>query len=176
MDGSSNTPLPNSEVPPAGGPPIIRFLWSRGRLQYRSLPNICGWAAADLATELKAEGGSPLLPGVTAVEIESPQVVMVDTATQRIVFDLRAGCSMTLNTVTADPMSDARAAREAQLCAAHLVDYHAREDQKKQAEVATRSRIPSMASTDQSDLLARSLARFANTQRLALEESLTGRL
>lgn len=177
MDGSKTAFRQESDSAPVGGPPIIRFLWSRGRLQARMVPGLRGRQSMDVMAELRAAPGitSVLVPGFEAVRADSGDVLSVDTPHQRVILDLREGRMLTIDTSTGDRAADARGVKEAQLCAAHLVEYYARVN-RPAAPVAPAARTAGPVSVPNNrDLLARSLARFEKTQRIELEDGPTFR-
>jgi hypothetical protein len=177
MDGSNKVIRPGADDAPVGGPPIIRFLWSRGRLQARSVPALKGRQSVDVLAELRAAPGmtSIIIPGFEAAKVESTEVLTVDTPGQRIILDLREGRMLSIDIATGDRAADARGVREAQLCAAHLVEYYARSLRPATAAAtAVRSTNP-ISSANSKDLLARSLARFEKTQRIEFDDGPTFR-
>lgn len=177
MDGSKTAFRHELEDAPVGGPPIVRFLWSRGRMQARVVPEIKGRASMDVLAELRAAPGitSVLVPGFEAARVESADILTVDAPGQRIILDLREGRMLSIDIATGDRAADARGVKEAQLCAAHLVEYYARMDRPAAPSLpATRVTGP-VSTPNNRDLLARSLARFEKTQRIELEDGPTFR-
>ena len=131
MDGSDAALRPQTETAPLDGPPIIRYLYSKGRLEARAAPVLKGRSSMEVMAKLRAAPAtlSQLVPGVEAIKIDSAEVLTVDTPQQRMVLDLRSGRTLALNTANGDGAVDARARCEAELCATHLVDHYKRADQ-----------------------------------------------
>ena len=177
MDGSKTAVQPEVGNVPVGGPPIIHFLWSRGRLRACSMPALKGRKSVDVLADLRAAPGvtSVIVPGCEAARMESADVLSVDAPGQRIVLDLREGRMLAIDTATGDRAADARGVREAQLCAAHLVEYYARADRPAAVTAAAARSSNPVSTSSNRDLLARSLARFEKTQRIEVDDGPTFR-